>query len=142
VDFILDTDHVTIIQLQKGLEFTRFQAHLQAHAGALVGTTIISFQEQVQGWLAYIKSARTGERILRGYASISTLLSDYCRATVLTFNQSAQDRFNELQRFRLRIGTMDLRIASITLVTGATLLTRNQRDFRKVPGLRIDDWTR
>jgi tRNA(fMet)-specific endonuclease VapC len=94
VDFILDTDHVTILQLQEGLESARFRAHLQAHAGATIRTTIISFQEQVQGWLAYIKSARTEERILRGYASLSTLLTDYSRARVLTFDQSAQERFS------------------------------------------------
>lgn len=141
MDFILDTDHVTILQQQKGLEFIRLQTHLQAHAGAILVTTIISFEEQVRGWLAYIKTARTEEKILRGYANLSTLLADYCRATVLAFDQSAQDWFRNLQKLRLRIGTMDLRIASIALATDATLLTRNQRDFRKVPGLRVEDWT-
>jgi len=43
---------------------------------------------------------------------------------------------------RIRIGTMDLRIASIALVEGATVLTANASDFEKVPGLTIDDWTR
>jgi predicted nucleic acid-binding protein len=37
---------------------------------------------------------------------------------------------------------MDLRIASIALVEGATVLTANASDFEKVPGLTIDDWTR
>lgn len=37
---------------------------------------------------------------------------------------------------------MDLRIASIALVEDATVLTANTIDFEKVPGLRIDDWTR
>jgi predicted nucleic acid-binding protein len=35
---------------------------------------------------------------------------------------------------------MDLKIASIALASGATLLTRNTKDFAGVPGLRIDDW--
>ena len=43
---------------------------------------------------------------------------------------------------RIRIGTMDLRIASIALVEGATVLSANASDFEKVPGLTIDDWTR
>jgi len=42
---------------------------------------------------------------------------------------------------RLRIGTMDLRIAAITLAYGATLVTRNVQDFQRIPGLVIEDWT-
>jgi predicted nucleic acid-binding protein len=35
---------------------------------------------------------------------------------------------------------MDLRIASIALVSNAILLSRNQRDLPGVPGLAIEDW--
>ncbi len=43
---------------------------------------------------------------------------------------------------RVRIGTMDLRIASIALARGFTVLTRNLVDFERVPGLAVEDWTR
>jgi tRNA(fMet)-specific endonuclease VapC len=42
----------------------------------------------------------------------------------------------------IRIGTQDLKIASIALANRATLLTRNYRDFVQVPDLIIDDWTK
>jgi tRNA(fMet)-specific endonuclease VapC len=45
-----------------------------------------------------------------------------------------------LRRKGIRIGTMDLRIASITLAHDATLLTRNSVDFARVPGLRFENW--
>ena len=61
---------------------------------------------------------------------------------VLSFSDEAQERFDELRKRRIRIGTMDLRIASIALVEGATVLTANTRDFEKVSGLMIEDWTR
>jgi tRNA(fMet)-specific endonuclease VapC len=35
---------------------------------------------------------------------------------------------------------MDLKIAAIALVHDALLLSANLRDFRKVPGLRVESW--
>ena len=61
---------------------------------------------------------------------------------VLPFDKDAQNRFTDLRKNRVRIGTMDLRIASIALTTGSLLLSRNLRDFRQVPGLTVEDWTR
>ena len=37
---------------------------------------------------------------------------------------------------------VDRMIAAQALVAGAALATLNPRDFRDVPGLQIDDWTR
>jgi predicted nucleic acid-binding protein len=36
---------------------------------------------------------------------------------------------------------MDLKIAAIVLAQQATLLSPNLSDFRKVPGLQLEDWT-
>ena len=51
-------------------------------------------------------------------------------------------KFEALQKQRIRIGTMDLKIGSIALSNGATLLSRNLDDFQKVPDLDVADWTK
>jgi tRNA(fMet)-specific endonuclease VapC len=45
-----------------------------------------------------------------------------------------------LKARHVRIGTMDLRIASIALSLDAIVLTRNLVDFERVPGLRVENW--
>jgi tRNA(fMet)-specific endonuclease VapC len=60
---------------------------------------------------------------------------------LLPFDNRAAAEFDRLRQSRIRIGTMDLKIAAIALANDATLLTRNLSDFRKVPGLRAEDWS-
>ncbi len=39
-----------------------------------------------------------------------------------------------------KIGRADLLIAAITLAREATLVTRNVKHFRQVPGLKVENW--
>ena len=57
------------------------------------------------------------------------------------FDEAAAVVFQRLRRARLRIGTMDVKIAAIVLSCEALLLSRNLADFRQVPGLQVEDWT-
>lgn len=58
----------------------------------------------------------------------------------MMLDDAAADEFAALRNAKIRVGTMDLKIASICLAQGATLLTRNHVDFEMVPKLRIEDW--
>ena len=69
------------------------------------------------------------------------MLSNFTEAQVLAFDDAAADVFADLRKRRVRIGTMDLRIAAIALTRDMTVLSRNLADFNKVPGLKIQDWT-
>lgn len=59
---------------------------------------------------------------------------------VLPWDDDAADLFDSLKSLRQKVGTQDLKIASICLAHDATLLTRNLADFESVPGLRVGNW--
>ena len=78
---------------------------------------------------------------MRAYAKLEAVWRSFLKMNVLSFTDEAQERFGELRRQCPRLATMDRRIASMALVSGAVLLSRNLRDFRRVPGLVVEDWT-
>jgi tRNA(fMet)-specific endonuclease VapC len=48
----------------------------------------------------------------------------------------------DLQRRGQIIGTNDLWIAAHCLQLGLTLVTNNEREFRRIPNLPLENWTR
>ncbi|MHC5673742.1 MAG: type II toxin-antitoxin system VapC family toxin [Nostoc sp.] len=66
------------------------------------------------------------------------LLSEF---QILQYDEKSRDIYQVLKAQRIPVGTQDLRIASITLAYNGILLTRNRRDFEKIPGLTIQDWS-
>lgn len=61
--------------------------------------------------------------------------------TVLSLDDKAAQIFEQLVTLKLRVGTQDLLIASTVLANQAVLLTRNSKDFHRVPELEIQDWS-
>jgi predicted nucleic acid-binding protein len=62
---------------------------------------------------------------------------------VVPVTQEAATRFDHLianKKLKRAIGRGDLLIACIALAHGATLASRNVRDFRQVPGLVVENW--
>jgi tRNA(fMet)-specific endonuclease VapC len=101
----------------------------------------VTLQEQLRGRLARCTAARTAEEYVEAAAGLRKTWDDYRRRLLLDFDDRAARRFSELKRAKVRIGTQDLRIAAVALANDATLITRNLAGFRKVPGLRAEDWT-
>jgi tRNA(fMet)-specific endonuclease VapC len=139
--FVLDTDHIAIIQRQTQPEYAALVRQMAAHPVTEFFFTVVSFHEQALGANKYVSQARTTTDAARGYAMFQRILTDFAAAQVLPFDGAAAQVFDDLRSQRVRIPTMDLRIASIALARGMTVLTRNLRDFRQVPGLTVDDWT-
>jgi tRNA(fMet)-specific endonuclease VapC len=141
VRYLLDTDHISFLQLGSGPEFTTLSARMARHSSVDFVLSVVGFHEQMLGGHAYINRARTTRDVIRGYEVLSQVLQSYLAAAVLPFDAAAGTAFDGLISRRVRVGTMDLRIASIALSRGLTVLSRNLGDFGKVPGLVAEDWT-
>ncbi len=91
--------------------------------------------------MAYMARAKTLAQEIHAYSRLKIHIQSFRHIVVLDFDEGAAVKYRELSRSRLRIGTMDLKIAAIVVARDAILLSRNLSDFRKVPGLRVEDWT-
>jgi tRNA(fMet)-specific endonuclease VapC len=139
--YIFDSDHVGIIQWQSEPEYSRLMQRISHHAAGDFFVTIVSFHEEILGWNAYIAKAKQIQGVIKGYDRLLHILTDFSEAQVLPFDDAAAAQFVHLQQQRVRVSTMDLRIASIALSHSMTVLTRNLSDFRRVPSLNVEDWT-
>ena len=139
--YLLDTDHISVVQRRSEPEFTHLLARLNAHNPTDFYVPIVSFHEQVVGWNAYLNRARTPESVVRAYDMFERILADFAAMAVAAFDLHASRTFESLRVSKIRIATMDLRIAAIALSNDWTLLSRNSVDFDRVPNLRVEDWT-
>lgn len=136
---VLDTDILSLIQ-EGSPAGARAQARLLA-SGEQQAITVVTVEEQLRGRVSFCARARTPEQYILAARLLRATFDDLQGRTVLEFDSAAASEFHRLRGLKLRVGTPDLRIATIVLAHDATLITRNLSDFRKVRGLRVEDWT-
>lgn len=140
-DLLLDTDCITILQ-RGGAGVTELRRRLSTIAPDDYGTTIVSYEEQSRGWLSEMNDAQSSETRVAAYAKLKRNLNFFGRIAIAEYDALADAQYVALKQIvKNKVGTKDLRIAAIVLASGATLLTRNTRDFSKIPGLLFADWT-
>jgi len=136
--YLLDTD--TLTYLYHGHD--KVIENLKTLENPEVGITVITKVEVLRGRIDYLLKAETGENLLKAqelFFRTDKLLS---QLLIVPIDQAASfefDRLRAVSKYR-KIGRADLLIASITLANKAILVTRNQRHFKQIPGLRIENW--
>ena len=135
--YILDTDHVSLFQQNHPL----IRQKINAISVDDIAVTVITVQEQMRGWLNVINRYGNTEQLIWAYAGLSEAVKFFNSIQLLDFDQLAYDTYRKFKSQKIRIGTQDLRIAAITLSFGAIVVTRNQKDFGKVPNLLTEDWS-
>jgi tRNA(fMet)-specific endonuclease VapC len=126
---ILDTDHVNVLQTpgQAGATLT---ANMEGSLDRDFATSVVTIEEQMRGWLALIHRYHDVHKQLSAYDRLVKLFAFFSRWKIVGFDEAAADEFKRLRAQRIRIGTMDLKIAAIALVNDALLLSANFSDSR------------
>lgn len=138
--WVLDTDSLSL--LERGNP--KIQERLRQVNADSVAISIVTAEEKMKGRLAAINSLSGIERIDRlavAYRDLQSSIEDLQALPILPFSELAKDRYRELLQQKIRVGSHDLRIAAIVLSVEGILVTRNRRDFERVPSLQIDDWS-
>jgi tRNA(fMet)-specific endonuclease VapC len=133
---ILDSDHLSLHHRGHAQVCQRLLALPLAQRV----TTIITVEEQLRGRFARIAQARDVTEWVVTYRQFQQTLLDLMPLRLLPFDDAATIFLNLKATVR-QVGTQDLKIAAIVLSVNGVLVTRNSRDFARVPGLIIEDWT-
>lgn len=107
-----------------------------------MASAVISVEEQLSGWYRQLRQAKQPHQLAGVYQRLARTVQSRAGLPILLDPEPAIQRYGQLRSLNLNIGKMDLRSAAMVLEYGAVLVTRNQRDFQRVPHLRLTDWTR
>ena len=135
---LLDTDILTLF-------FSGHSRVVDRHRRAAdeVAITSVTRIETLQGRFAAVLKAADGAGTLRAQEQLRHTEYELRAFRVIPFDARAAAEFDRLRQDKKlkKIGRADLLISCIALAHRATLVTRNRRHFRPVPGLTLDDWT-
>jgi tRNA(fMet)-specific endonuclease VapC len=135
--YVLDTDMLTLYQLGHPGVVRQVLHHLLDE----LAVAVVTVEEQLTGWYTRLRRAKQRDELARIYQRLTDTIEFLAQVKVLSFTEPAIERYEQLKAAKLNIGKNDLRIAAIALERGATLVTRNTRDFRRIPGLGLEDWS-
>ena len=134
--YLFDTDSISLYQSGNVLILRNIMRHLSD----TLAVSVITVEEQLLGWQSALRQARDDLRREGAYARMAGTVRNLAGWQVFAYPVSAMNRHTAFTRLRLNVGSNDLKIAAIALEFGATIIPRNLRDFRRIPGAIAEDW--
>jgi tRNA(fMet)-specific endonuclease VapC len=133
---LLDTDTLTLYLNNHIRVIRRLESASEEPA-----ISIVSRIEVLQGRFASVVKAANSEELLRFQERLLKADRELLEFTIVPFDKASAREFDRLRHSKKhgRMGRNDLLIACIALANHATLVTRNVKDFRSVPGLRLEN---
>ncbi len=137
---VLDTDIATLLSYGKTDKLKKRIAALDKDEKLAV--TIVTRMEMLQGRFASIKNAANPDELrvaMDRFLESERFLAAFDRLNV---EDAASQHFDDLRQGKKtrKMRRADLLIACIALAHQALLVTRNVKDYKDVPGLRVENW--
>ena len=118
---ILDTDHLSLVDKDTIAAFN-IGRRLAAVPPGEVAVSIITYEEQMRGWLSYVAQANNSVRQVEAYQKLRLFVERFHQIPLIDYDTAASVEFQRLRHEGVRIGTMDLKIAATCIA--ATCLVR------------------
>ncbi len=134
--YVLDTDILSLFQI--GHPQVTQQVH--SHSRGDLAITVITVEEQISGWYALLRKTKKPDQLSLTYERLINAVQFLAIWRILNYTEPAIATFQSLKAMKLHVRAHDLRIAAIALENAAILVTRNAVDFKKIPGLSIENW--
>ena len=135
--WLFDTDHVSLHE--RG--FPGLRNKLEAAEPGSIATSVVAVEEMLRGRLAVLARRSAGDARVRAYEKFFESVRFFSSIPVVPFDLACEQKFQELRAQGVRVGSQDLKIASTALANDLVLVTRNTRDFMKIPRLSVEDWS-
>ncbi len=136
--YLLDTD--TFGHFQRG---NANVSQRISEVGILnVEITVVTRMEVLQARFEYVRKAATAAQLRTAQFWLDDSDHWLSKWQITPFNEADCQQFEQLrsQKGLRKIGRPDLLIACMALSRGATVVSRNKRDFLLVPRLRVENW--
>lgn len=137
---ILDSDHLSLLRYKETSRAKKLIERMEQSKEKPFSTTIVNVEEAMRGWMATLAKERLVERQISAYRELAELFAYFSGYSIILWDAASSALFQGFRKNHVRIGTRDLKTASIAIVNNAILLTANRRDFEKVPGLKFENW--
>lgn len=102
----------------------------------------IAAEENMRGALNLIHQNRDKIGLPAAHDFLIRLLSGMSNYRIHAYNAQAMRVYASFSAQVKRIGTQDCRIAASAIAAGWIVVTANQKDFSRIPGVQFEDWSR
>jgi tRNA(fMet)-specific endonuclease VapC len=135
--FVLDTD--TLSEFHRG-NSTVIQ-NVERRDGDLLAITVLTVEEQLSGWYTLLRKSRQPEHVVRVYSQLGQSVVRLAKWPILPYTATAIERVAYFKTLHFNVRHTDLRIAAVAIENDMVLVTRNTKDFVRIPDVRIEDWS-
>ncbi len=133
--YMLDTNICIFVLRNKDNQAVNVIKNIKAHKAEDICISAITYAELIHGVEKNVNPSKKRLGLMLFLSNIS----------VLDFDQKAADEYGkirvDLEKKGTIIGPMDMLIAAHGKSLGLTIVTNNTREFERVEGLKLEDWS-